>query len=80
MKTLQEVKKNVQEIINNTDCTATKLEALQALGYTVTYKWIKGGGIGVSWYIRRKNCYRIQVSASELHGKYFKAYCIEVPA
>jgi hypothetical protein len=79
MKTLSEIKREVIDVINSTHWLQTRIEALKARGYTVTFNWVKGGEIGVVWHIKRKNIYRMQVSEIELHGGYDKAYCIEIP-
>ena len=78
MKTLEEVQQEIREVINETSCTETRLQKLREKGYNVNYSWVKGGTIGRTWYLKRKNIYRIQVGASEANGKYFKAYCIEI--
>lgn len=79
MKTLSEVKQDVLDVINSTHWLQTRLEALKARGYTVTFNWVKGGEIGVVWHIKRKNIYRMQVSETERYGDYDKAYCIDIP-
>ena len=78
MKTLEEVQQEIREVINETSCTETRLQKLREKGYNVNYSWVKGGMIGRTWYLKRKNIYRIQVGASEANGEYFKAYCIEI--
>ena len=78
MKTLEEVQQEIQEVINKTPCDETRLQKLREKGYTVNYSWVKGGLIGRTWYLKRKNIYRIQVGASEANGEYFKAYCVDI--
>lgn len=78
MKTLEEVQQEIREVINETSCTETRLQKLREKGYNVNYSWVKGGTIGRTWYLKRKNIYRIQVGASEPNGEFFKAYCIEI--
>ena len=78
MKTLEEVQQEIREVFNETSCTETRLQKLREKGYTVIYSWVKGGMIGRTWYLKRKNIYRIQVGASEPNGEFFKAYCIEI--
>ena len=78
MKTLEEVQQEIREVINETSCIETRLQKLREKGYTVNYSWVKGGTIGRTWYLKRKNIYRIQVGASEANGEYFKAYCVEI--
>jgi hypothetical protein len=79
MKTLSEVKREVIDVINSTHWLQTRIEALKVRGYAVTFNWVTNGEIGVVWHIKRKNIYRMQVSESEKHGDYDKAYCIEIP-
>lgn len=78
MKTLEEVQQEIREVINNNHGVETRLQKLREKGYTINYSWVKGGTIGRTWYIKRKNIYRIQVGASEANGEYFKAYCVEI--
>ena len=78
MKTLEEVQQEIREVINNNHGVETRLQKLREKGYTVNYSWVKGGTIGRTWYLKRKNIYRIQVGASEANGEYFKAYCVEI--
>ena len=78
MKTLEEVQQEIREVINETPEIETRLLKLREKGYNVNYSWVKGGTIGRTWYLKRKNIYRIQVGASEANGEYFKAYCIEI--
>ena len=80
MKTIEESEKEIGEIINNCYSVEYKLQKLQATGYTVEYNWVKGGGIGHRFYLQRKRIYRIQISASELRGKYHMAWCVVIPA
>lgn len=79
MKTLEEAKKDIVEIINNYHLVEDQLQKLQDAGYTVDYNWVKGG-IGHIFYLQRKKIYRIQISESELHGKYNMAWCVVIPA
>ena len=74
MKTLEEVQQEIREVINKTLEIETRLQKLREKGYTVNYSWVKGGTIGRTWYLKRKNIYRIQVGASEAKGEFFKAY------
>jgi hypothetical protein len=78
MKTLEEVQQEIREVINKTPEIETRLQKLREKGYTVNYSWVKGGTIGRTWYLKRKNIYRIQVGASEANGEFFKAYCVEI--
>ena len=80
MKTIEEAEKEIGEIIDNCYSVEDKLQKLQATGYTVEYNWVKGGGIGHMFYLQRKRIYRIQISASELRGKYHMAWCVVIPA
>jgi hypothetical protein len=79
MKTLEEVLSDIHEVINNTHWVETRLQQLKAKGYQIEECWVKNGDTGDILYMRRKKVYRIQVTTSELHGKYEKAYCVVIP-
>ena len=80
MKTIDEIQGEVQQIIKDHIHLEGRLAALRSKGYTgITFTWVKCGGIGSAFYLKRKRIYRIQVSASEFRGKYPIAYCVEVP-
>lgn len=79
MRTAEQVRKEVLEILNTKQWLQTVLQALQSKGYTIRYTWIKTSAIGTVTYIKRSNIYRVQVSEPELVGKYFKAYIAEIP-
>ncbi len=79
MRTFNEVLSEVQEIINNTQLVETRLQQLKARGYLVEDCWVKNGSIGTIWYMKQKKVYRFQVTTSELHGDYHKAYCVVIP-
>jgi hypothetical protein len=80
MKTINEIQGEIQKIINTHINLEDRLNALIASGYTgITFTWVKGGGIGKVFYLKRKRIYRIQVGTSEIRGKYPIAYCVEVP-
>jgi len=78
-RTLEEVMLEIQEIINNSHWVETRLSQLKTKGYQMEYCWVKNGDIGTIWYMKRKQVYRIQVTASVLHGKYNKAFCVVIP-
>ena len=79
MKTLQEVMVDIQTIMDMYDWVEAKLQALRAKGYQIEDCWVKNGDIGTIWYMKRKQVYRIQVTTSELHGDYHKAFCVVIP-
>jgi hypothetical protein len=79
MKTLQEVMAEIQTIMDKYDWVEARLEALRAKGYLIEDCWVKNGDIGIIWYMKRKQVYRIQVTTSELHGDYHKAFCVVIP-
>jgi hypothetical protein len=78
-RTLEEAMVEIQEIINNTHWVETRLQQLKAKGYQIEESWVKNGSIGTVWYMKRKQVYRIQVTTSELHGDYHKAFCVVIP-
>jgi nitrogen regulatory protein PII len=81
MKTINDIQGEIQLIINTHINLEDRLNALRASGYTgITFSWVKGGGIGKVFYLKRKRIYRIQVSASEIRGKFPIAYCVVIPA
>ena len=79
MRTLEEELKEVLKIINSTQDVETRLQELKALGYQIEFNWVKNGGIGTVYYMKRQGVYRIQIAASERCGKYDKAFCIIIP-
>jgi hypothetical protein len=79
MKTLEEVLSYIHEVINNTHWVETRLQQLKAKGYEIEKCWVKNGDTGDILYMRRKKVYRIQVTTSESHGKYDKAFCVVIP-
>jgi hypothetical protein len=79
MKTLKEARIEIAEIINNYPLVEDRLQKLKDAGYKVDYNWVKGI-IGSIFYLQRLKVYRIQITASELHGKYRKAWCVVLPS
>jgi hypothetical protein len=79
-RTLDEVLEEIREIINNTHWVQTRLAKLKASGYPIEECWVKNGSIATIWYMKGKKVLRIQVTESELHGKYHKANCVVIPA
>lgn len=53
-----------------------RIAALQRLGYTVSYEWIKGNEVGGLIYMKRKKQYRVQITPAVLHGDFYKAYVV----
>ncbi len=78
-RTLDEVMVDIQEIINNTLWVETRLAKLKASGYQIEECWVKNGSIEATWFMKQKKAFRIQVTESELHGKYHKANCVIIP-
>ena len=79
MRTLEEELKEVLKIINSTQDVETRLQELKALGYQIEFNWVKNGGIGTVYFMKRQKVYRIQVALSERCGNYHNAYCIIIP-
>jgi hypothetical protein len=79
MRTIEEVLKEVMKIINSTNEVETSLRELKASGYQIEFNWVKNGGIGTVYYMKRQQVYRIQIAASERCGNYHKAFCIVIP-
>lgn len=78
-KTLDEVLIEIRVIIDNTHWVQTRLTQLEAMGFVIEDCWVKNGRIETMWYMKRKKVLRIQVTDSELHGKYPKAKCVVIP-
>jgi hypothetical protein len=78
-RTIEDVKIEIQEIINKTELVEMRLAQLKAKGYKIEDCWVKNGSIGTIWYMSRRQVYRIQVTTSEVHGKFPKAYCVVIP-
>lgn len=70
----------IRDIIENTHWVQTRLSQLEACGYQIEDCWVKNGSIETIWYMKGKKVLRIQVTESELHGKYHKANCVVIPA
>lgn len=79
MRTIEEVLKEVQEIIITTHMVETRLQLLKASGYQIEFNWVKNSGIGTVYYMKRQKVFRIQIAASERCGNYDKAFCIVLP-
>ena len=79
MKTLEEILKEVQKIVDTNQVIEIRVQQLKASGYQIEFNWVKNGSIGDVFYLKRKQVYRIQISASERCGNYDKAYCIVIP-
>ncbi|MBK8884044.1 MAG: hypothetical protein IPN67_17215 [Bacteroidales bacterium] len=79
MKTLSEILIAVQKIIDTNQVIDTRLQQLKSSGYQIEFNWVKNGNIGDVFYMKKKQVYRIQISASERCGDYDKAYCIVIP-
>jgi hypothetical protein len=76
---LEEVMADIKTIMYKYDWVEARLQALRAKGYQIEDCWVKNGDIGTIGYMKRKQVYRIQVTTSELHGEYDKAYCVVIP-
>lgn len=80
MKTINEIQGEIQLIINTHINLEDRLNALRASFHNgITFPCVKGGGIGKVFYLKRKCIYRIQVSASEIRGKFPFVYCVVIP-
>lgn len=79
-KTIEEVVAEIKKTIDIDLEQETKLTRLRNKGFEVEHCWVKNGSIGDIYFMKQKNVYRIQVSESELHGKFSKAYCVIIPA
>jgi hypothetical protein len=79
MKTLQEVMAEIQAIMDKYDWVEARLQALRTKGYQIEECWVKNGDIGTIWSMNRKRVYRIQVTTSESHGDWDKAFCAVIP-
>jgi hypothetical protein len=79
MRTLEEILTEIMEIINSTDNIETRLQQLKVSGYQIEFDWIKNGGIGTVYYMKRQQVCRIQIAASERCGNYYKAFCLIIP-
>ena len=77
-KTLEEVKEEIRNIINNNVFTADRLKALALAGYPIKYAYIKGTGLCGVTYLKRKRIYRIQVAFGELKKGYPAAWVVDV--
>lgn len=77
--TLDKVVDEIQEIVSKTPSIETCLVKLKSNGYQYEHCWVKNGSIGAIWYMKTIKVFRIQVSISESHGNYHKAYCVIVP-
>ncbi len=75
-KTIEEVLTEIKKTIDINLSQDTMLSRLRNKGFEVEHCWVKNGSIGDIYYMKRKKVYRIQVSDSELQGKYPKAYCV----
>ncbi|MCB8999340.1 MAG: hypothetical protein H6540_04630 [Bacteroidales bacterium] len=78
-KTLDEVLEEIREVIENSHWVETRLAKLKASGFQIELCWVKNGSIATVWYMKRKKEFRIQVSDSELHGEFQKAFCVVIP-
>ena len=79
MKTLSEILREIQEILDTSNLVEIRLQQFKASGYQIEFNWVKNGNIGEVFYMKKKQVYRIQISASERCGNYDKAYCIVIP-
>lgn len=79
MRTLQEVFKEVQEVIETNPLVESRLQQLKARGYKIELNWVKNGDVGSVFLMKNKQVRRVQVSPSEKFGRYHKAYCIVIP-
>jgi hypothetical protein len=79
MKTLSEILLEILKILDTSNLVEIQLQRVKASGYQIEFNWVKNGNIGDVFYMKKKQVYRIQISASERCGDYDKAYCIVIP-
>ena len=79
MKTLSEILLEIQEILDTSKLVEIRLHQFKTSGYQIEFNWVKNGNIGDVFLMKKKQVYRIQISASERCGDYDKAYCIVIP-
>jgi len=79
-RTIDEVLKEIRDIIDNTHWVQTRLSRLESSGYQIHDCWVKNGSIETIWYMKQKKVLRIQVAESEPRGKFHKANCVIIPA
>ena len=79
MKTLSEILLEIRKILDTSNLVEIQLQQFKASGYQIEFNWVKNGHIGDVFYMKKKQVYRIQISASERCGVYDKAYCIVIP-
>lgn len=80
MRTINEVLNEVNDIITDNYVIGERLETLKSCSYNITFTWAKNGGVGSYYYHTHRKIYRIQVSESEIRGRYHTAWFIELPA
>jgi len=80
MKTYSDALEQINEIISQYHWVNDRLQALRDAGYTLDFSWVKGGGVGTVFYLKRKRIYRIQVAASETRGRWDCAWCVVLSA
>jgi hypothetical protein len=80
MRTLEEVRNAVLELVNTNLEIKARLLKLKSLGFAVEYNWVKNGSIGDVYFMKRKKAFRIQLAPSDRCGTYDKAYCVVIPA
>jgi hypothetical protein len=78
--TLEDCKKEINEIINDYHWLSERVWALDKAGYSVGEQWVKAGGILSTWYLKRKRTYRVQVGGAKQRGNYSRAYCVDIYA
>jgi hypothetical protein len=66
----------IKDICLNREEEYFRIAALQRLGYTISYEWIKGNEVGRLLYMKRKKEYRVQITPAVLHGDFTKAYVV----
>ena len=79
MKTFSEILLEIQKILDTSNLLEFQLQRFKASGYQIEFNWVKNGNIGDVFYMKKKQVYKIQISASERCGNYDKAYCIVIP-
>jgi len=72
-RTIDDVLKEIREIIDTTHWEQTRLTKLKATGFKVEECWVTNGRIETMIFMKQKKVLRIQVTESEQHGDFYKA-------
>lgn len=78
-KSIGDAVTQIKDIIKDREDQYFRIAALQRIGYTVSYEWVKGNELGRVTYMKRKKQFRVQVTEVVQHGDYHKAYVVILP-